>query len=229
MRIKFLLTDSFYNCDMQITDNNGTRCFKISIENEADIQNQYINIDIAGEDFILTLIPIMADYRSVLNDWQTEGFKEKIAKKVTNALLSTVDNAILRVGCKYHMQNMQDGDIVEIGLQTYIFGSFDRYDLLGLLPMMYMFFEATCFGSRIKLLDAFGTNKNELVKTAKKLSLAGCLGDGFIFSVFTYPFQVGRIKHLCRKKKIFKTLDKFYKMSPEERQRLLDKFERLTR
>ncbi len=91
--------------------------------------------------------------------------------------------------------------------------------------MAYMFYEVFCFGSKVQLINAFETNRKSIIKTAKRLSSVDAFVNGIFMTLFTYPIQVGRIRHLSKNKKIFKTLYKFHNMTPDNRQKLLDKFE----
>lgn len=226
MKIRVTLSESLYDCDLQITDMQGTRWFRIYVMDESDVQEQFLDIDVFGGEFELTVMPQMADYRSAMNEFEESDWKDKLAKKTVNLLFSAFENMLLRVGCKYSIQGLQEGDTLNITGQQYVFGTFDRFDLLELIPMVYMYYEASWHGNRFRLLDAFGLNRREVVKSAKKLALMDLFGNG-LFLLFTYPIQVGRVKHISKNKKIFKTLCKFNDMDEAQRQRILDKQEKL--
>lgn len=225
MVISFLLKDSLYNCDLNITDSNGTRIYSLNAPDDSNPQNHIINIDVADPNFDITVIPTPADYKSALNDLENETFKDIVANNLIDKLISAFENMFLRIGCRYHIENVQDGDIIEIHMQQYIFGTFDKYGVWELIPMAYMFYEISCFGSKVQLTNTFETNKRSIINAAKRLSLAEGFGNGIFLTLLTYPIQVGRVKYISSNKKIFKTLRKFHNMSPDERQKLLDKFE----
>ena len=141
-------------------------------------------------------------------------------------MMNSLDKMILRVGCNYHIEGLQDGDRLDITLQTYAFGTFDRFDILELVPMCYIFFEVSNFNDYYKLIDAYETNRRYVLKFAKTVAASDVLGNGLLLTLFTYPIQVGRVKHLTRNKKILKTLTKFNNFNDVERQRFLDKQEK---
>lgn len=117
---------------------------------------------------------------------------------------------------------MRKHTILNIRSQEYVFGTFDRFDLLELIPMAYMFYEISHSSSKFELIDAFETNRKDVIKYAKKITL---INFG-LHLIFTYPIQMGRVKHLTKNKKIFKTLYSFHNMSGAERQRIIDKKEK---
>lgn len=225
MKVRFVLDNSFYDCQLQITDRQGTRDFCLCVLSEDAIQFPFLDMDIAEDAFDLTVIPTMADYRSVLEEFDRTDWKDRFAQSATDLMLSAVEKMLLRVGCRYHIQGVQDGAVLHINSQEYAFGTFDRFDLLELIPMMYMFYEVSLCDHRFTLTDAFETNRNDVVRSAKKIALADILGNGFLGALFSYPIQVGRIKRLCQNKEIFKTLHAFDTMDAAERQKILDRKE----
>lgn len=133
----------------------------------------------------------------------------------------------MRVGGRYRIDQMQDGDKLDIVLQPYILGTFDRHNLLGLYPVAYVFFEVFHFNKRFKLTTAFGVNRKVVVRTAKGITIAGALGIEFLLTMmFAYPIQIGRVKHLTRNKTIWKKLVKFTNLSDQERQLFLERQDR---
>ena len=222
MKITLQVSNSLYNCDVIVTEPAGTHRYSIDLSQaypahaEQEIEIQYADIE-------LTVMPKMADYRSILSETETVGWKDKLANKVAGALFLLVDKTLLRVGCKYRITGLKDGDCLTLCGQEYVFGTFDRFDLFELIPMAYMFFEASYEGARCEITDAFAMNRKEVVSSAKKLTLL----DFGLQLIFTYPIQVGRIKHLTSHRKIKKTLLHFHKMNDQQRQKILAKKERL--
>ncbi len=226
MKITLVLKESIYDCKIQITDSRGSRYYYISALCEDETVTPFITAEIYDNDFDLTLIPIMPDTTSMLNDFEENNWKNKFAKKATKVLFSSLEKAILRVGCTYRVEQVQDGDRLDINLQTCTYGTFDHFDLLELIPMMYMFFEVFNLNKLFKLKEAYETNRKDVLKFAKTFALTDILGNGLFLTLFTYPIQVGRIKRLTKDKKISKVLAKFNNLNDTERQRFLEKQEK---
>ena len=115
------------------------------------------------------------------------------------------------------ISDTKENDIICICGQEYIFGRFDKFDLFELVPMAYMFFEASCNGDICKCSDAFAMNRKDVVSSAKKLVLI----DFGLHLLFAYPIQIGRIKKLTSDRKVKKTLIKFNTMDKKEREKFL--------
>jgi len=226
MKITFVLKESIYDCKIKITDSKGSRCYYISALCDDEKTIAPITAEVFDNAFDLTLIPAMPDVNPALNELEENTWKDKLAKKATKVLFSSLEKAILRVGCTYRIEQVQDGDCLEINLQTYTFGTFDRFDLLELIPMMYMFFEVSSSDKLLKLKEAYETNRKDVLKFAKTFALTDILGNGLFVTLFTYPIQVSRMKRLTKNKKIARTLIKFNNLSDIERQRFLEKQER---
>ena len=226
MKITLVLKESIYDCKIKISDSHGERYYYISALCEDETVTPFITAEVYDNDFDLTLIPIMPDTTSMLNDFEENNWIDKFAKKATKVLFSSLEKAILRVGCTYRVEQVQDRERLDINLQTYTFGTFDRFDLLELIPMMYMFFEVSNFNNLFNLIDAYETNRRDVLKFAKTFAFADVLGNGFFLTLFTYPIQVSRIKRLTKNKKISKFLTKFNNLSDVERQRFLENQEK---
>ncbi len=225
MKISLVLKESIYDCKIKISDSQGERYYYISALCDEGMTSSII-AEVFDNEFTLTLIPITADVKSVLNEIEENDWKDKLAKKATGFLMNSLDKMILRVGCNYHIKGLQDGDRLDITLQNYVFGTFDKFDILELVPMIYSFFEVANFNEYYKLTDAYETNRKDVLKFAKTFAFADVLGNGFFLTLFTYPIQVSRVKRLTKNKKISKVLTKFNNLSDAERQRFLEKQEK---
>ena len=182
--------------------------------------------EVFDNEFSLSLVPITADVKSALNEIEENDWKDKLAKKATGFLMNSLDKMILRVGCDYHIMDLQDGDRLDITLQNYVFGTFDKFDILELVPMIYSFFEIANFNDYYKLTDAYETNRKDVLKFAKSFAFTEVLGNGLFVTLFTYPIQIIRAKRLTKNKKLLKTLKKFNSLSNTERRRFLEKQEK---
>ena len=214
MRLSLNFSNSLYSCEAIIKDASGIQNYVVNLE---DKQSDFLEIDVESSNFELTLIPKMPDYKSAFLDMEVQNWKDRLAQKVGNALCSTLDKMLLRVGCSYMISDTKENDIICICGQEYIFGTFDKFDLFELVPMAYMFFEASCNGDICKCSDAFAMNRKDVVSSAKKLVLI----DFGLHLLFTYPIQIGRIKKLTSDRKVKKTLIKFNTMDKKEREKFL--------
>jgi hypothetical protein len=218
MKLSLFFSNSLYNCEAIIKDISGIKKYVTNFEDE---QSDFMEIDVESSSFELTVIPKMPDYKSAFLDMEVQNWKDWLAQKVGNALCSTLDKMLLRVGCTYMISDTKENDIICICGQEYIFGTFDKFDLFELVPMAYMFFEASCNGDLCKCSDAFALNRKEVISSAKKLILI----DFGLHLLFTYPIQIGRIKKLTSDRKVKGTLIKFNMLDKKEREKILNKKE----
>ena len=214
MRFSLDFSNSPYDCEVIIKDTSEIHNYVVNV---SDKQFNLLEIDVESSRFELTLIPKMPDYKSAFSDMEIQNFKDRLAQKIGNTLCSVLDKMLLRVGCTYMISDTKENDIICICGQEYIFGTFDKFDLFELVPMAYMFFEASCNGDICKCSDAFATNRKDVVSSAKKLVLI----DFGLHLLFTYPIQIGRIKKLTSDRKVKKTLIKFNTMDKKEREKFL--------
>ena len=224
MIVKFVLGDSLCDCSLQITDTKGTRDFFLISPSINHFHTQYLDVEIYDTDFDLAIIPMSVNFNSIDNSSHSNTWIDRFMKNTATKIFSLAENTILRVGCKYRICGVKHNDVITINPQQYIFGTFDRYDLFGLFPMTYMFLEVFSGNNKVSLIDAFEINRNEVIKTARKIILA----DFGLKLIFTYPFQVSRVKRLSKNKKVFKTLHKFHCMPFEQKHKLINKFKKFT-
>ena len=217
MKITLTLKESIYDCKIKITDSHGARFYRIATLCEEGTHPSPIIVDVFDNEFSMSLIPVMADAKSALNELEETNWKDKLVKKAAGFFVDFLDKLPLQVGCDYHIVGVQDGDCLDITLQGYFFGTFDRFELFELIPVMYVFFEVTNSDKLYTLTDAYETNRKEVLKFARTFAF---------LSLSTYPIQMGRVKYLTRNKKIKKVLTKFNNLSDTERQRFLNKQEK---
>lgn len=221
MIIQFILEDSCFDCNFRIRDLQGERDYYIRSAISENMQFNYLDIEVFGSDFDLSVIPIIPDYKKDINNEKVKGLRDKLVKKASSKIFLTCIDMLLRIGCTYQIKGLSNGDVVNIKSKQYVFGIIDRYDLLGLLPMVYMFYEVSYGGKRFELKNAFGVNRKEVIKTARIILL---MNFG-INLIFTYPFQIIRVKHLTKNRKVNKILMMFNCMNDKQRQKLIDKQE----
>ena len=73
--------------------------------------------------------------------------------------------------------------------------------------------------------EAYGINRREVIKFARNWSLFEGVDLGAFGLFLTYPFQLGRIRYLSKRKRVFKKLKKLYLMSDEQRRSFFEKQE----
>ena len=142
MTIKFILPKSLYNCELKITDTNQTKTHTLLTPIEDTDTPYVLEIDVSGE-FDFTVTPTMIDKNKILDEFDQETWTDRLGKNVASALISTLDNLILIVGCKYHVSGMSDGDVIELSQQAYSKVTAEDFALFEIMPVMYSFFEAS--------------------------------------------------------------------------------------
>ena len=226
MQVTFSLKESIYDCRITVTDSKGSRFYHIPAMHDETLSAATVTAEVFDPAFDLTLTPFMPDTDSAISQLEEVSWTDKFAKKASKLLFDTIENALLRVGCRYRIHGAQDGDALDLVLQTYVFGTFDRHNLLEPFPVMYMFFEVFQGNRLFPAVTAFETNRKEVLRMARGITFAGALGIDFLLTLlFTYPIQIARVKRLTSNKKVVKTLTRFHSLSDAQRQQFLDKQE----
>ena len=226
MTVYFTLKESMYDCNIRITDSKGMRFYHIpSATSDDPSALPYVSAEVFDSSFDLALAPITPDITSSENAFEQNTLKDKLSKKATDFLVSSLDKLILRVGCSYRVEGIQDGDRLVINLQGCVFGASDLYDLLGLVPLIYAFFEVSRFNTRYKLTDTLPLNRKDVIKASGTLAFAYGAGNGCLGMLISYPIQKARIRHLTRDKTVSSFLKRFNSFSEKERQEFLNKQE----
>lgn len=220
MKIHFVLSGSIYDCCLEITDPQRTQKHRIHVTEDAAYHT--LNVDVAEGDLYVTVTPVPADMNSALEGIAEATWKDKLIKKSVGVLYTAVENTLLQVGCQYWLRNVQHDDVFELKQEGYIPDTLDHLGLLELFPVSYSFFDLTRRGSRFELLDAFGTNRRQILRAARLTTLL----EAGLLLIITYPFQMYRVRHLTKNRRIFKSLHKFNAMTPEQREKFLKKQEK---
>ncbi len=200
MKITLALSESIYDCKIEITDSQGSRDYYVPALEVGKNGASYVTADIFDSDFDLKLTPVAINIKPTLDELEDTGWKDKFAKKIVDVVMSFANKIMLQVDCTYHVENVQDGDRLDVNLQVYAFGKFDRYDLLELIPAAYVFFEVSNFNHRYRLIESREKNRKEVLKSAKGLAMTDLFGNGFFAILLTYPIQVNRIRYITKKK-----------------------------
>ena len=117
MKLSLFFSNSLYNCEAIIKDISGIKKYVTNFEEK---QSDFLEIDVESSSFELTVIPKMPDYKSAFLDMEVQNWKDRLAQKVGNALCSTLDKMLLRVGCTYMISDTKENDIICICGQEYI-------------------------------------------------------------------------------------------------------------
>lgn len=221
MKLKIEMKESIYDCRLQIRDGYGSRSVLLN-SMEAPLETE---VDLFGGDTELVFLPAVPNIDPALKDVEETTWKDKLVKKAAKTIFSLLDFCLL-VGCRYQSSTLQDGDRLTVNLQTYAFGAFDRWWLLELYPMMYMFFEIDKDDQRLLPESAWGINRKKVIRHAKNISLLELFDWGFLFSLLRRPFQVGRVRYLSKNKTVNRKIMKFSRLTEEDRKRFLEKQER---
>ena len=126
-------------------------------------------------------------------------------------------NIILRVSCQYRVSGALDGDCIDLNYRTYVHGCKALNDNLELIPMIYAFFEVADKNGRLKPTGAYGSNRREVIRMARRWTLFDSIGLGSFGFLLTYPIQLGRIKYLSKGKRVLKKINKLNCMGEDER------------
>ena len=218
-----VLENSLYACNVRITDAKQTRYYHVPQFDPLVTTPHFFDVEIDSKECDIAIAPIETDVDNLWNDTPPKNFFDKVASKCGKKLVSLINKIILRVTCEYHLTNLNDGDCIDIVAKQYIYDLWE-HELFELLPMSYFFYEIEYNGKRAALKQAFGTNRNDLIKTARPLALLVSSGYGLLF--FLHPIQMMRIKYLSSKGKVFRTIKRFNKMTPEQRKKFEERVEK---
>lgn len=217
MKLRLEFTNSLYDCSLQLRDGYGIRDLYFPLAGEDENAPKSAVLEVSGGDFELTLIPTAVNSKEMLDELEHNTWRDRLINKVVEKGLSLLENNLLRVGCTYRVSGANDRDVLFISSQCY--GHDSAWDLI---PMAYIYYEVEHYGKPLVPTAAWGLNRDEVVKAAKKLAFMD-FGPELIF---TYPIGISRIKRLTKDKKLMKILQTFYSLPEEERQAIGQKMEK---
>ncbi len=225
MRIDFSLNNSEYDCRLVVNDSRGSREFFIFAPNKSmNVNSTYIGLEVYSSDFEITVVPITPKMEISSEEGEKRSLFDRVLTKTAESLASEILKIILRVSSRYRVTNAQDNDRIDLNYRTYVHGGKSAFSS-ELIPMMYVFFEAEDKNGRLKPEEAYGINRREVIKFARNWSLFEGVDLGAFGLFLTYPFQLGRIRYLSKRKRVFKKLKKLYLMNDEQRQSFFEKQE----
>lgn len=223
--IRFEFDNSIYDCDLQIKDLAGVRTYHIPVLNAEEGNDNIFETDILGDSIEITLTPVAANLSSHMNeirsDLKQEGWKGKLLFGFLNKVLSSLDGLCLRTSCTYRISDISDNSVYLVRLSGYVHGSTIIADLFNIFPIMYMHYEVLRNYNSFEPINALALNRKDIIRDAKKLAVL----DFGLHTLIMYPIKVSRAKRLTKDKKVKKTLQKFYRLTPEKRQQLFDNWD----
>jgi len=217
--------NSLFSCNIRVTDAKGARFYHVPQTDPFATTPHFLDVEIDGNKCDIAIAPIETDSNNLWKDTPPENFFDKIASKCGKKLVSYISKIILRVTCEYHLTDLKDGDCIDIIARQYVYDLWDNVNALEeIVPMAYAFYEIEYNGKRATVKQAFGTNRREVIKTSRPLAFMASSGYGLL--LILYPIQMIRIRHLSSKRKVFRTIKKFNKMTPEERKKFEERMDK---
>lgn len=214
--IRFILNErSSFDCVLKIKDIYGTKEYLLSTLNGEN----YLDAEIHGDNFELILIPQNSDYKSVLEEIPTESFGERLATKFLGKVLSSEEKYFLLAKCRYELSGISDRQVIEIDPQIYACTNLPVLSALDLLALRYYFFEVSCRTTRFDLTDAKVLNKEEVLKSYKKVAISSYGLD----VIWKYPLKMSYPKHYAKDAVATEKLREFIKMNDEQRQKMINR------
>lgn len=213
MKISFRFVDQFGDVDLKYHDAAGEHSLLIAM----DTENNLREIDILGDSLEITVKPTKLDLG--INKEEVSGTAEKVFLKFTEKFASVANDMLLHVGCRYIVNDLQDGDVIDVTCCNYSVSGSDQMLIFDLYPVVYLFFEVSKNDHRYEPLDIIPINRDKVLKSARVMALA----DFGLLLIVTYPFQVGRVKRLTKEKTVKKKLKAFNVMSEEKRKKILER------
>ena len=220
-----VLENSIFSCNIRVTDANGARFYHVPQTDPFGTTPQFLDVEINGSECDIAIAPIETNPENLWKDTPSKNFFDKVASKCGKKLVSYISKIILRVTCEYHLTDLKDGDCIDIIARQYVYDLWDNVNALEeIVPMAYAFYEIEYNGKRATVKQAFGTNRREVIKTSRPLAFMASSGYGLL--LILYPIQMIRIRHLSSKRKVFRTIKKFNKMTPEERKKFEERMDK---
>lgn len=213
MKITLRFVDQFGDVDLKYHDAAGEHSLPVVMDPENDLRE----IDILGDSLEITVKPTKLDWG--INKEEVSGTAEKVFLKFTEKFASVANDMLLHVGCRYIVNDLQDGDVIDVTCRNYSVSGSDQMLIFDLYPVVYFFFELSKNDRRYDPLDIIPINRDKVLKSARVLALA----DFGLHLIVTYPFQVGRVKRLTKEKTVKKKLKAFNVMSEEKRKKILER------
>lgn len=213
MKISLRFVDQFGDVDLKYQDAAGEHSLPVAM----DMGNNLREIDILGDSLEITVKPTKLDWG--INKEEVSGTAEKVFLKFTEKFASVANDMLLHVGCRYIVNDLQDGDVIDVTCRNYSVSGSDQMFIFDLYPVVYLFFELSKNDRRYEPLDIIPINRDKVLKSARVLALA----DFGLHLIVTYPFQVGRVKRLTKEKTVKKKLKAFNVMSEEKRKKILER------
>lgn len=226
--IFFRFENSPYDCLLQIRDTSGFREFYVPIVTAEGEAPHIFETDVCGDSFELNLIPVAADLSEHINEFRANLEKDRTGGKLLSffvskaaSLLDTaVSSLLLLVGCQFRISDVFPDAMFDVRLSGCRVGSKLAEEIFDMFPVLYSFYEINCGSQFFSPENTWSLNREELVRSVKRTTLM----DFGLHCIITYPIQGFRAKRLTANKRVRKVIQKFYTLSPEEREKQMEKW-----
>lgn len=142
------------------------------------------------------------------NDFtEGSGIKNKLTnwgiKKLLNFIRKVADNYILQTNCMYKLNNLKDGESIEIEFDSFSIG--DKAWVYQAIMISYP--KLILDDSNAVLINAEGKNKKDFLKSLKKAALLSEIAIDIPLMLMLYPFRMHYFKSICKPKKLMEYIN----------------------
>ncbi len=81
MKVFLHFSQSMYNCEVIVNDTAGQHNYFVNLVSMEADSFEFLEIEAASGDFVLTVLPQMADYKSMMAEADIADWKDRLAKK----------------------------------------------------------------------------------------------------------------------------------------------------
>ena len=197
-------TDNICDCLIKITDDTSTREFIIPCVSETS----HIDVDIRCSSLDVTVIPLDVSTEEAFCEIETKTIMDKLGMKVLKKLTDITKNFLYRLGCTYRINNAAAVKDVFLECRGFVLGSTKFYDIIEILPLFCIYYEADCNGATIKPIRVKGENRKQLLNFTRTFSLT---------SMLLYPVNMIRMRIISTEGYLTRAFKRLYSLPLEKR------------
>lgn len=178
-----------------------------------------------GESFSFEAEIKPADLMEGIEEISPEGIKEKILYKLTKTVARKLPELTVCSCVSYEYKGNGEDAVIAFDEGAY-FNCYGKIsDLFDMFPVSFCFPQAECNSGKLNVIKAEHRNRKQFLKNFRYMILL--IDWGFIFpDLFLFIPKYFLAKYFTSNLYISHTLEGLYKMTPEERQRVLRLFEK---